>query len=99
MEAIGALALVDVLSGGIPARESPILVAQRVIANQNPAVLIVRPAHPLLGFERHAEGKRPGAFVAQSVDVVGVIEPGAKLRSHHVLHRDARELKASPVDI
>src|SRR5712664_568022 len=40
---LGALALMDVLSGGIPARELSVLVAQRVMANQNPAVLTVLP--------------------------------------------------------
>jgi len=53
----------------------------------------------LLSFERHTAWQRPGAFVAHSVEVVGVIETSAKVRSHHVLQREAGELTEGPVDI
>jgi len=69
------------------------------MAYQVPAVLTVLPPRSLLSFERHTAWQRPGAFVAHSVDVVGVIEASAKVRSHHVFHREAGELTEGPVDI
>src|SRR2546426_4205635 len=78
----------DVRSGGIPAGEPSLLVAQGVMAYQVPAVLTVLPPRSLLSFERHTAWQRPGAFVAHSVDVVGVIEASAKVRSHHVFRSE-----------
>src|SRR2546422_10461501 len=89
----------DVRSGGIPAGEPSLLVAQGVMAYQVPAVLTVLPPRSLLSFERHTAWQRPGALVAHSVDVVGVIEASAKVRSHHLFHREAGELTEGPVDI
>src|SRR2546425_9318568 len=69
------------------------------MAYQVPAVLTVLPPRSLLSFERHTAWQRPGALVAHSVDVVGVIEASAKVRSHHLFHREAGELTEGPVDI
>ena len=75
------------------------LVAQGVMANQVPAVLTVLAPRSLLRFERHTAWQRPGAFVTHSVDVVGVIEASAKVRSDYVFQREAGELAEGPVDI
>src|SRR5437762_724465 len=87
---LGALAVMDVRSGGIPAREPSLLVVQGVMANQEPAVLTILQPHALLSIERHTACERPGAFVPHSVNVIGVIEARAKVRCHHVGHRNAR---------
>jgi hypothetical protein len=62
----GALALVDVSPGGIPPDDMAVVVANRVVADQEPAILPVFAAHALLGFKRFAAPERRQAFLLES---------------------------------
>src|SRR5215813_3530243 len=59
-----AFAVVDVERGHIPPIDSSLLIEQRIVSDQEPAVSAVFTQHTLLIFERYATGERLPAFPA-----------------------------------
>src|SRR5882762_7564147 len=52
-----SLAIVDVGSRGIPAHETPLFVAERVVTDEEPTVLAILPPCALFDLKRQAAGK------------------------------------------
>src|SRR5260370_39472670 len=81
-----ALAIIDVGSRRIPAHQSSLFVAERVVTDEEPAILTVLPARPLFDFKRQAASQRRLALPSQSLEIFGVADSGAKVRGDYILH-------------
>src|SRR6202049_920163 len=82
----GALAIIDVGSRRIPAHQSSLFVAERVVTDEEPAILTVLPARSLFDFKRQAASQRRLALFAQSLEIFGMEDSGAKVRDNYILH-------------
>src|SRR5262249_40546774 len=69
---LGLLPVVDVGSRRIPANDPPLRVEERVVVDEDPPVLPVAPAKPLLVAKGHRTRQRDLPFFAQSIDVLGM---------------------------
>src|SRR6185437_14875110 len=69
---LGPLAIVDVRSARIPPDDPSLLVAERVVADQEPAVLAIVASYAPFDLKWHPTGQPVGALVPQSGPVLGV---------------------------
>src|SRR5437667_843182 len=81
----GALAIIDVGSRRIPAHQSSLFVAERVVTNEEPAILTVLPARSLFDFKRQAASKRRLALLAQPLEIFRMEDSGPKVRGDYIL--------------
>src|ERR1700688_192498 len=64
-----SLAIIDVGSRRIPAHQMSLFVAERVVTDEEPAILTVVPARPLFDFKRQAASQRRLALLAQPLEM------------------------------
>ena len=76
---VGALAIVDIGSGGIPADDRAVVVANRVVADQEPAILSVAAARAQLGFKRLTAHERPAAVRLGPRHIIRVEAPDVRI--------------------
>src|SRR5260370_42513147 len=79
------LAVVDIGSRRIPAKDLSGLVQQWVVPDQEPAILTILSHSPLLVFERNGAGKRFVPFFAKPLNVIGMENTRAKIVGYYFL--------------
>src|SRR5260370_1973193 len=84
-----ALAIVNVGSRRIPAHQSSLFVAERVVTDEEPAILTVLPSRSLFDFKRQAASQGGFALLSQPLEIFGLEDSGAKVRGDHILHSEA----------
>ena len=79
-----SLAVVDVSSGGIPADDMAVVVAERVVADQEPTILSVFAERAVLGFERFTAYEPIAAFLLEPRHIVRMEAPDASAIVGHL---------------
>src|SRR5260370_42196048 len=74
----GALAIFDVGSRGIPAHQSTLFVEERIVTDEEPAILTVLAARSLFDFKRQAASQRRLALLPPSLENFGMGDSGAQ---------------------
>src|SRR6202030_25778 len=82
----GALAIIDVGSRCIPAHQTSLFLVERIVTEEDPAILTVLPEHSLLDFKRQATSQACLAFPARPVKIFGTTDTGAKVRGDYIFH-------------
>src|SRR5438093_4511558 len=77
-------AFMNIGTGGIPANHLSLLIAERVVPNQEPAVLTIFSECAHFGFEWNSAFHRRLSLAAQSFQVVRMENPFPKVRSEHI---------------
>src|SRR6266487_5388700 len=72
-----ALAVIDIGSSCIPAHQTSLLVVERVVTEEEPAILTVLPARSLLDFKRQAASQACFALLARPLKIFGMKDTGA----------------------
>src|SRR6202049_2229436 len=85
----GALAVIDVGSRCIPSHQASLFVAERVVTEEEPAILTVLPERSLLDFKRQAASQACFALLAHPLEIFRMVRSGAKVRGDYVLHGEA----------
>src|SRR6202049_4847106 len=85
----GALAVIDVGSGCIPSHQASLFVAERVVTEEEPAILTVLPERSLLDFKRQAASQACFALLPHPFEIFRMVRSGAKVRGDYVLHGEA----------
>src|SRR6202048_4012600 len=85
----GALAVIDIGSSYIPAHQTSLFVAERVVTEEEPAILTVLPAHSLLDFKRLAASQPSFAIFECLLEIFRMVDSGAKVRGKYILHGEA----------
>src|ERR1700730_8179883 len=85
----GALAVIDIGSSYIPAHQTSLFVAERVVTEEEPAILTVLPAHSLLDFKRLAASQPSFAIFERLLEIFRMVDSGAKVRGKYILHGEA----------
>src|SRR5712671_5960916 len=67
----GALAVIDIGSSCIPAHQSSLFVVERVVTEEEPAILTILPECSLLDFKRQAASQACLALLAHPLKVFG----------------------------
>src|SRR5882762_11396337 len=67
---LGPFPILDVRARRIPARNTSVVVDDRVVLNEKPSILTICSEHALLILERRRPGERTQARFAQSRDVI-----------------------------
>src|ERR1700716_1042502 len=65
------------------------LVVERVVTEEEPAILTVLPARSLLDFKRQAASQACFALLAHPLEIFRMVRSGAKVRGDYVLHGEA----------
>ncbi len=86
---LGALALFDVGAGRVPVHHATFSVAQRVVLNEEPAVLPIVAPRPPFKAERHAARERLLPFVLEPLDVLGMKDQLARIVVGDLVDRQA----------
>ncbi len=86
----GSLAVVDVGSGGIPADDVAVVVPNRVVADQNPAILSVFAARALLRFKRLTARECLPALVLEPRHIIRMETPDARVFVGHLFEAEPR---------
>src|SRR2546425_9634980 len=71
-------------TGGIPASPLSLLIAEGVVANEEPAVLVIFPESAHFDFEWKSALQRRLSLAAQSFQVVRMEHSFAKVRTEHI---------------
>ena len=81
-------AILDVERGHIPSIDSSLIIEQRIVADQEPAIFAVLTQRALLIFERSGAFEGLPALLAQPFHIVRVVKPSAKVLFLHILQSD-----------
>src|ERR1700716_3015705 len=65
------------------------LVVERVVTEEEPAILTVLPARSLLDFKRQVASQACCAFLAHPLKIFRMVRSGAKVRGDYILHGEA----------
>src|SRR5437867_11487436 len=80
------LAFFNVGSRRIPANEASLFVAERVVTDEEPAILTILPQRSLFDFKREAARKGRPALVPQPLKILRLKDPCAKVRGDYIFH-------------
>src|SRR5262244_3931474 len=80
--------ILDVERGHIPSIDSSLLIEQRIVADQEPAIFAVLTQHTLLIFERYRAEKRLRALLAQPLYIVRVENTRAVVFFPHIFQSE-----------
>src|SRR5262249_59528 len=86
------LAIVDVGRGHIPSIDASLLIEQRIVSDQEPAVFAVLTQHTLLIFERYGACERLPALLAQPFDILRVKKTSAIVLFLGIIQGDPEEI-------
>ena len=89
----GTLAVLNVSSGRIPANDMPVVISQRLVTDQEPAILSVVPPHPLFDFEGLSNRESLPALVPHRLQILPMEYPLAEALGLHVFERKAGVFK------
>src|ERR1043166_7029764 len=84
----GLLAVLNVGPGNVPSLDSSLRIEQRIVANQEPAIIAVFPQRTVLTFELPRVSEGLSQHFAQSSHIVRVEPPGGKVVLLHILQCD-----------
>src|SRR6185503_17960741 len=94
-------AIVAVRSARIPPEDPSLLVAQGIVADQEPPVLAVLAPHATLDLEGHLAGEPPEPLILQSGPVVWIVQrriaPG--VRAHELFSGEPGVVEHGPVHV
>ena len=93
----GALAIVNVSAFSVPLDDFPRFIMQRHIADQQPAILPVRPAHARFSFHRIPGSDSRAPCLDEAGTVLGV-NRFCPTPAHALLQREAAEFQPTPID-
>ena len=85
----GPFAIIDVGSRRVPAHQTSVFVAERVVTEEDPAILTIFPEHSLLDFKRQAASQAFFAIFEHYLEFFRMVNSGAKVRGKHILHGEA----------
>src|SRR6202043_1436550 len=82
----GVLAVIDIGSRRIPAHQTSLFVVERVITEEEPAILTVLPERSLLDVKRQAASQACFALLAHPLKIFGMKDTGAIVRGDYIFH-------------
>src|SRR6202048_5488496 len=85
----GALAVIDIGSSYIPAHQASLFIVERVVTEEEPAILTILPERQLLYFKRQSASQACFALLAYPLEIFRMVRSGAKVRGDYVLHGEA----------
>src|SRR5262245_13319474 len=84
---LGPFSILDVKSSHIPSIDFSLLIEQRVVPDQEPAICAVLTQHTLLSFERRGSEKRSAAFLTQPLYILRVEKTSTIVLFLHIFKR------------
>src|SRR6185503_18830064 len=85
----GPLAIIDVGSRCIPTQQASVFVAERVVTDEEPTILPILPQRSLFDFKRETASKGRPALLPQTLEILRMKDPCAKVRGDYVFHGEA----------